>query len=94
MGKVWRFNKDEIDNWVKANKPLEEFFITAEANIEGNNFLRESQREVYIAAFEFFSNPDHKMAINVLPIGCGKSGLISILPFGIAQGKVLAIAPN
>lgn len=63
MGKVWRFNKNEIDNWVKANKPFEEFFITAEANIEDNNFLREPQREVYTAAFEFLSIPEHKMAM-------------------------------
>jgi len=29
-----------------------------------------------------------------LPTGCGKSGLISILPYGIAEGRVLVIAPQ
>ena len=29
-----------------------------------------------------------------IPVGCGKSGLISLLPFGVAQGRVLVIAPN
>ena len=29
-----------------------------------------------------------------MPTGCGKSGLISILPYGIAEGRVLVIAPQ
>jgi superfamily II DNA or RNA helicase len=29
-----------------------------------------------------------------VPVGCGKSGVAAILPFGIARGRVLVIAPN
>ena len=29
-----------------------------------------------------------------LPVGCGKSGLAAILPFGISNGRVLIITPN
>ncbi len=28
------------------------------------------------------------------PVGCGKSGVAAILPFGIGEGRVLVIAPN
>ena len=33
-------------------------------------------------------------AIIQLPVGCGKSGVAAILPFGISRGRVLVIAPN
>jgi len=90
---VRRFSKDELDSWVKANKPINEYFMTVEAAIEDNVYLRDPQREAYTAALEFF-NGGGKSAIIQLPVGCGKSGLISILPFGIAKGRVLVIAPN
>lgn len=93
LGKMWRFNKKDLDAWVRANKPLNEFFISTEAFIEGNSFLRDPQREGYAAAYDFFSKGDYK-AIIQLPVGCGKTGLVAILPFGIARGRVLVIAPN
>ncbi|MEW6660029.1 MAG: DEAD/DEAH box helicase family protein [Thermodesulfobacteriota bacterium] len=93
IGKMWRFNKSEIDAWIRANKPLGEFFTSVEASIEDNLFLRDPQREGYTAALNFFERGGLK-AIEQLPVGCGKSGLISVLPFGIAKGRVLVIAPN
>ncbi len=93
IGKVWRFDGEELDAWVRANKPIEEFFVSSEAHIEGNLALRDPQREAYNAAADFFSNGGHS-AIIQLPVGCGKSGVIAILPFGIAKGRVLVIAPN
>jgi superfamily II DNA or RNA helicase len=30
----------------------------------------------------------------VLPVGCGKSGLILIIPFGLKSNRVLVVAPN
>ncbi len=93
IGKSWRFNKDDLDTWIKANKPIEEFFRSVEAAIEDNPYLRDPQREAYTAASDFFERGGKK-AIIQLPVGCGKSGLISILPFGIAKGRVLVIAPN
>jgi len=93
LGKVWRFSVGELDSWIRTNKPINEFFTSVDFNIDDNLYLRDPQREAYIAAYDFFSK-GRKKAILQLPVGCGKSGLISILPFGIAQGRVLVIAPN
>jgi excisionase family DNA binding protein len=93
IGKVWRFSQEDLDSWVRASKPLSEFFLTSEASIENNMFLRDPQKEGYAAAYNYFSAGGSK-AIIQLPVGCGKTGLISILPFGIAKGRVLVIAPN
>ncbi len=93
LGKMWRFNKSELDAWIRANKPIGEFFGSVEATIENNYLLRDPQREGHTAAMDFFEAGGEK-AIMQLPVGCGKSGLISILPFGIAKGRVLVIAPN
>lgn len=93
VGKIWRFNVQELDSWIKVNKPINEFFISVDFDIDENLYLREPQKDAYSAAYNFFSRGGKK-AIIQLPVGCGKSGLISILPFGLAQGRVLVIAPN
>jgi DNA repair protein RadD len=93
IGKMWRFSKSELDSWIRTNRPIEEFFASVEASIEDNFFLRDPQREGYFSALNFFENGG-TYAIEQLPVGCGKSGLIAILPFGIARGRVLVIAPN
>lgn len=93
VGKVWRFSRGDLDSWVRANKPIEEFFTSVEADIDENPFLRDPQKEAYSAVNDFFAG-GKKKAIVQLPVGCGKSGLIAILPFGISKGRVLVIAPN
>lgn len=93
IGKVWRFSRNDLDSWVRANKPLDEFFISVESNIEDNMALRDPQREGHAAAYDFFS-AGGRMSIMQLPVGCGKSGLIAIMPYGISKGRVLVIAPN
>lgn len=93
IGKVWRFSKLDLDSWIRANRPITEFFRTAEVSIHGNDLLRDPQKEGHSAALDFFEAGEQK-AVMQLPVGCGKSGLISILPFGIAKGRVLVIAPN
>ena len=93
VGKVWRFSVHELDTWIRVSKPTNEFFTSVDFNIDENLYLREPQRDAYFAAYDFFSGGGKK-AIIQLPVGCGKSGLISILPFGIARGRVLVIAPN
>jgi excisionase family DNA binding protein len=94
VGKIWKFNKGDLDTWIRVNKPLEDFFTTTPISIDDNPLIRDPQKEAYQAAAEFFSDPQNKKAIIQLPVGCGKSGLISLLPFGIAKGRVLVIAPN
>ena len=71
------------------------YFQVTNANIVTNSALREPQIEAYMEAYNHFViNKEHAHAIIVLPTGCGKSGLISILPYGIAEGRVLVIAPQ
>ncbi len=93
IGKMWRFDTEELDVWIKESKPLNEFFMSCDFNIADNPLLRDPQREAYKATRGYFST-GKKRAIVQLPVGCGKSGLIAILPLGIARGRVLVVAPN
>jgi superfamily II DNA or RNA helicase len=76
-----------------SNQDIEQFFIGAEPRIVGNPSLREPQVEGHSAASSYFAGGGHR-AVEQIPVGCGKTGLIAILPFGIARGRVLVIAPN
>lgn len=92
VGKKWMYDRKELAEWMRSSR-LEDFFLDTAANIEGNSSLREPQREAYAQAAEFFQSGGRK-ALLQLPVGCGKSGVATILPFGIAEGRVLVIAPN
>jgi len=64
-------------------------------NVEGNPLLRTPQREAYAAlATAAAAQPDDRELGVVLPVGCGKSGLISITPFAFQARRVLVVAPN
>jgi len=93
VGKKWVFEKTQLDLWIKGNQPIESFFTNLDFSIDPNASLREPQQEGYIRTFEFFREGKNK-AILQIPVGCGKTGLASILPFGIAEGRALIIAPN
>jgi DNA repair protein RadD len=93
IGKKWVFDKADVDAWVRANQPLESFFLNLDFNIEANDALRDPQREGYLRTYEFFRVGKNK-AILQEPVGCGKTGLASLLPLGLAEGRVLIIAPN
>ena len=93
LGKKIMYNKGELDTWLKVSLPLDEYFIKMKAKIEDNYSLRVPQREGYFNVYDYFKKGG-KYAIIQLPVGCGKTGLISIIPFGIAKGRVLVIAPN
>lgn len=73
--------------------PGAHLFTTAIANIENNERLREPQREAHKAVREHFQKSSAPAIIQI-PVGCGKTGLIATLPFGISNGRVLVIAPN
>ncbi|MFH6564924.1 DEAD/DEAH box helicase [Pseudomonas kulmbachensis] len=64
------------------------------ANIEGNNKLRSPQIEAYLQIKKYFTDNPTGEALVVLPTGTGKSGLISIAPYGVANGRVLIITPG
>lgn len=68
-------------------------FRTLTADIEGNQRLREPQRDAHKAIRRHFAN-DNEHVILQIPVGCGKTGIMATLPFGIARGRVLVITPN
>jgi len=70
------------------------YFIDTAVNIEGNSRLRTPQIEAYLKIKSFFCAPENKEALVVLPTGTGKSGLISIAPFGTCSGRVLIVTPG
>ena len=75
------------------NIPIEDFFQETQAHIDENLQLREPQIEAYQALYEFFKK-GNKIAIIQIPVGCGKSGIAAIAPFGISHGRTLVVAPN
>jgi DNA repair protein RadD len=93
IGKKWLFEKAGLDAWIRANQPVESFFRNLDFRIEDNASLRDPQRDGYLRTYDFFRSGKNKAIIQV-PVGCGKSGLAALLPFGIAEGRVLVIAPN
>jgi superfamily II DNA or RNA helicase len=78
---------------VLTNEQVSDFFRKAPVRIAGNANLRVPQVEGHEAARVFFDDGGHR-AVEQIPVGCGKTGLITLLPFGIARGRVLVIAPN
>lgn len=71
------------------------YFENTFAHIEGNPNLREPQVQGYLRVKEYFESPvDHKPALVTLPTGVGKTGLMAILPYGIAKHRVLIVTPN
>ena len=70
------------------------YFKSTPVNIVGNNKLRTPQIEAYINIKEYFQQNPTGEALVVLPTGTGKSGLISIAPFDVSDGRVLIITPG
>lgn len=68
-------------------------FASARASITENEKLRHPQTAAYEAAKLHFSRSSERALIQ-LPVGCGKTGTMAILPFGIARGRALVVAPN
>jgi excisionase family DNA binding protein len=93
VGKKWLFEKPALDAWVRANQPVESFFRSLDVNIEGDNTLREPQREGYLRVNDYI-RAGKNGAIIQIPVGCGKTGLAATLPLGLAAGRVLVVAPN
>ncbi len=62
-------------------------------DVEENSRLREPQRESHKRIREHFAK-SATHAILQMPVGCGKTGLASLLPLGLAEGRVIVIAPN
>lgn len=69
---------------------MTEFFKTTNPNITDNRQLREPQREGFLAIEKAIEEKEIGI---VLPVGCGKSGLIALTPFAYKSNRVLIIAP-
>lgn len=70
------------------------YFMETICFIEGNKKLRDPQVEAYMRIQEHFKISPEEEALVILPTGSGKTGLISIAPFGICKGRVLVITPG
>ncbi len=76
----------------KLARPAD-IFSHAPVRIVDNLLLRVPQREAYQAAHRHFQH-SNEHAIIQLPVGCGKTGTMAILPFGLARGRTLVVTPN
>ena len=93
IGKKWIFEKSSLVSFVRTSRPVDNFFLDLEFKIEHNPNLRDPQRDGYLRTAEFFRAGKNK-AILQIPVGCGKTGLASLLPLGLAEGRAIVIAPN
>lgn len=70
-------------------------FADVVTSINDNPRLRDPQRECWARIREHFAVADCAREVGVvLPVGCGKSGLIAIAPFALNARRVLVIAPG
>lgn len=76
-----------------STQDVSDFFNNTRVSVSDNPRLRVPQQEGHAAAVAHFAaGRGHVM--EQIPVGCGKTGLITLLPFGCADGRVLVIAPN
>src|SRR5690606_30534525 len=71
-------------------------FKTRNPDIAGNKLLRAPQREAYAALEGLEANgasPAREVGI-VLPVGCGKSGCVTLTPFAFRSTRALVVAPG
>ena len=71
-------------------------FQTREPSVLDNPRLRTPQREVYDELTKFAAEPngeEREVGI-VLPVGCGKSGCITLAPFAFCATRTLVVAPS
>ncbi|MEZ2657240.1 DEAD/DEAH box helicase [Aneurinibacillus aneurinilyticus] len=70
-------------------------FQSVKPFIEGNKALLKPQVAAYQAATSHYKeSPHHKEVLIVMATGSGKTGLMSLLPFGLSKGKVLLVTPS
>jgi superfamily II DNA or RNA helicase len=93
--KAEKWIQDELKAVGEGHSNPSDVFSASSVDIDNNANLRRPQKGAYHAARDFFSR-GHKdnHAIVQLPVGCGKTGAMAILPFGISRGRVLVVAPN
>ncbi len=69
--------------------------FSGRANVDENEALRVPQRHGWQRLRDYFSTGEAVRVVGVvLPVGCGKSGLIAITPYALEARRVLVIAPG
>jgi superfamily II DNA or RNA helicase len=71
-------------------------FQDRQPNVEGNPCLRLPQREAFQAMVDYAGTPgdsERELGI-ILPVGCGKSGCITLAPFAFRARRALVVAPG
>lgn len=70
-------------------------FESRQAFVFGNERLRVPQRNGFEALQNHYEeNSDSREVGIILPVGCGKSGLITLTPFAVRSKRTLVIAPG
>ncbi len=69
-------------------------FSSKTVNIHGNDKIRTPQIEAFQALESHYQDPNktQKEVGVILPVGCGKSGCITITPFAFKSKRTLVIA--
>lgn len=63
--------------------------------IASNPLIRTPQQETHAALAAFAGNPSEEREVGiVLPVGCGKSGCITLAPFAFRSKRTLVVAPG
>ena len=80
----------------RQDAEVRRYFQETDVDIVDNDQLRTPQAESVQALRTYFAEDGatNLPAIVVLPTGCGKSGVIACAPFGLAEGRVLVVAPT
>ncbi|MCC6907209.1 MAG: DEAD/DEAH box helicase family protein [Phycisphaerales bacterium] len=70
-------------------------FQTRQPKIEGNALIRDPQRAAHNKLVEVKATGDTRRELGiVLPVGCGKSGCITLAPFAFESKRTLVVAPG
>lgn len=69
-------------------------FQDREPHIQLNDRVRIPQKGVYLALSEASGSADERVFAIILPVGCGKSGSITIAPFAFRSRRTLVVAPG
>jgi excisionase family DNA binding protein len=77
----------------QAAEQPDHMFQSLTADIEANAKVREPQQGAHRAVRTHFEASNEPVILQI-PVGCGKTGVIATLPFGIAKGRALVITPN
>lgn len=77
----------------QAAEQADHMFQTLTADIEANPKVREPQQGAHKAVRTHFESSNEPVILQI-PVGCGKTGVIATLPFGVAKGRALVITPN